>query len=193
MKTSPAQSRRLFLQAALRTARNSALTLTLPSILAACARSSQARLDNAGFKNLGDREALELESIASRIIPSDETPGAREAGVIYFIDNVIGDQPQALELLRSGLRDLQSSARARYGSAEFHNLLASQQDSLLGEIEQTPFFDTLRFLTIAGMFSLPEYGGNRDNLGYQLIGFDDRHVWAPPFGFYDADYRQRGE
>ncbi|MFT5048613.1 MAG: hypothetical protein ACI8UP_005617, partial [Porticoccaceae bacterium] len=39
----------------------------------------------------------------------------------------------------------------------------------------------------------PEYGGNRDNIGYQLIGFEDRHAWQAPYGFYDADYAQRGE
>ena len=61
------------------------------------------------------------------------------------------------------------------------------------EIENTEFFSTLRYLTIAGMFSLPEYGGNRENIGYQLIGFDDRHFWQPPFGFYDADYAEKGE
>ena len=51
----------------------------------------------------------------------------------------------------------------------------------------------MRYLTIAGMFALPEYGGNRENIGYQLIGFDDQHVWQPPFGFYDADYLEKGE
>jgi gluconate 2-dehydrogenase gamma chain len=43
------------------------------------------------------------------------------------------------------------------------------------------------------MFSLPRYGGNKNKLGYELIGFDDQHAWAPPFGFYDADYTARGE
>src|SRR4030088_164345 len=31
-------------------------------------------------------EAAEIEAITARIIPTDETPGAREAGVVYFID-----------------------------------------------------------------------------------------------------------
>jgi hypothetical protein len=30
-------------------------------------------------------------------------------------------------------------------------------------------------------------------MGWDLIGFDHRHAWAPPFGYYDADYMQRGE
>jgi hypothetical protein len=38
------------------------------------------------------------------------------------------------------------------------------------------------------MFSLPSYGGNRDGVGWKLIGFEDSHVFYPPFGHYDRDY-----
>ena len=81
----------------------------------------------------------------------------------------------------------------RFNAAYFHELEAAQQDQLLTEIEDSEFFGTIRYLTIAGMFSLPDYGGNRGNIGYQLLGFEDRQVWQPPFGFYDADYAEKGE
>jgi hypothetical protein len=35
---------------------------------------------------------------------------------------------------------------------------------------------------------MPEYGGNREGLGWKLIGFEDRHIFEPPFGYYDRDY-----
>jgi hypothetical protein len=38
------------------------------------------------------------------------------------------------------------------------------------------------------MFAMPSYGGNRDKLGWALIGFQDRHSWQPPFGYYDKGY-----
>jgi len=38
------------------------------------------------------------------------------------------------------------------------------------------------------MFALPQYGGNRDSVGWKLIGFEDLHVFHPPFGYYDRDY-----
>ena len=41
--------------------------------------------------------------------------------------------------------------------------------------------------TAAGMFANPEYGGNRDKIGWKLIGFDDRFFWQAPFGYYDRD------
>jgi gluconate 2-dehydrogenase gamma chain len=42
-------------------------------------------------------------------------------------------------------------------------------------------------VTMVGMFSLPSYGGNIEKIGWRLIGFDDSHVWQPPFGYYDAE------
>ena len=41
--------------------------------------------------------------------------------------------------------------------------------------------------TAAGMFANPEYGGNRDKIGWKLLGFDDRFFWQQPFGYYDRD------
>jgi hypothetical protein len=38
------------------------------------------------FSALTSAQAADLEAIAMRIIPSDGTPGAKEAGVIHFID-----------------------------------------------------------------------------------------------------------
>ena len=31
------------------------------------------------------------------------------------------------------------------------------------------------------------YGGNRDKVGWKLIGFEDRFHWNAPFGHYDAE------
>ncbi len=143
---------------------------------------------------LGAEEAAEFAAIASRILPSDETPGATEGGVIYFIDTVLGSsRSELLAPLREGLASLQAVADASYGSARFSALSPDQQDALLHTVEKSDFFATVRFLTLAGMFALPEYGGNRDHIGWDLLGFDHRHVWQPPFGYYDADYMQRGE
>lgn len=187
-------SRRAFLRSAGGAARSSLIVLSVPAILASCERSRQANLNDEEFSVLTEEEAQEFHAIAARIIPSDETRGATEAGVIYFIDNVLADgREEQHEELRAGMRELQVAAALTFNASYFHELEAEQQDQLLREIEDTPFFGTIRFLTIAGMFSLPEYGGNRDKVGYELIGFVDQHAWQPPFGYYDADYAERGE
>jgi hypothetical protein len=58
----------------------------------------------------------------------------------------------------------------------------------LHEVETTAFFATVRRLTLLGLVAMPKYGGNHDKAGWKLLGFEDRHVWQPPFGYYDKDY-----
>ena len=173
--------------------KGSVVVLGMPAILAACDQSNQARQNALPLANLTEEQGLEYDAISARIIPSDETPGAREAGVIHFIDTVYAelDEQQAL-VLDEGLRNLQAEAASQFGAVYFYELDEAQQDAVLASVEQTPFFMTARFLTVAGMFALPDHGGNQDRVGWQLMGFEDRHAWAPPFGFYDADYMEKG-
>ena len=44
--------------------------------------------------------------------------------------------------------------------------------------------------TVLYFYSDPNY---LENIGYQLIGFEDQSAWQSPFGFYDADYMAKGE
>ena len=187
--------RRKFMSDSVALARGSLLALSMPTILTACRESQEARIAESEFKTLSEAEALEFAAVASRIIPTDETPGANEAGVIYFIDNVLGDESrqEILSELRNGLGELQFEVATDYGASYFHLLDEAQQDELLTKMEATPFFRTVWYLTIAGMFTMPMYGGNRDGIGYDLIAMEQRPVWAPPFGFYDADYMEKGE
>ena len=145
-------------------------------------------MDYAGY------EATEFEAITARIIPSGDTPGASEAGVIYFIDTVLADiDPGILEPMRKGLLSLQTDIRETYEAASFAGLGQAQQIEALQSIEDTDFFETLRFLTIAGMFCDPSHGGNRNRVGWELIGFEGPGGTQPPFGYYDADYAKKGE
>ncbi len=50
----------------------------------------------------------------------------------------------------------------------------------------------LRLDTIVGTFALPAYGGNRDHLGWHMLGLTHQPVYQPPFGYYDADVNKRG-
>ena len=46
----------------------------------------------------------------------------------------------------------------------------------------------MRFLTVLGFLSSPKYGGNASGVGWKAIGFSDRHMFQPPFGYYDREY-----
>lgn len=186
-------SRRSFLSSISAAAGGSLILLSLPAVITARAEARAAQASAAGFKTLGEEEGAELAAIAARIIPTDDTPGATEAGAIYFIDNVLGtSRREELEPIRRGLASLVATAQARFDVPAFRSLDPARQDELLTAIETTPFFNTMRYLTVAGTFALPEYGGNRDGVGWKLMGFEMRHMWHPPFGHYDEDFAREG-
>ena len=170
---------------------SSMLALEMSAILSAANFACQAHKAGAGFEVLTEFEAKELEAIAAQIFPTDDTPGAKEAGVIYFIDRALntfrsGDKKR----VRSGLARFESKVREKQGAEDFSALTCEQQIAALQSIEESDFFETIRYLTIAGLFSNPSYGGNRDMLGWKHIGFDHNPVWQAPFGYYDEQYRK---
>jgi gluconate 2-dehydrogenase gamma chain len=133
-------------------------------------------------------EARTVAAACERILPSDDSgPGAKEAGVIIYIDHQLagpygkdkyrytkgpwvesdpehGYQGQAnpQQIYREGIKTLGDG---------FADLGAAQQDEKLRSIESTYFFRMLRTHTIEGMFSDPMHGGNANLIGWQLIGY----------------------
>jgi gluconate 2-dehydrogenase gamma chain len=89
-------------------------------------------------------------------------------------------------------RGAAASGAAGPGATSFATLTPAEQDAVLHEIEQTPFFQTVRFHTIVGTFAVPTYGGNRDYAGWHMLGFEHQPAFQPPFGFYDAEVNRRG-
>lgn len=168
------------------------LAIHLPAIHAAAAYARRAAAARSPFNVLTPDEARELEAVAAQIIPTDDTPGAREAGVVYFMDQALGTfAAQFLGPIRAGLPDLLKAAQAKRPSATaFSALSPAEQIEVLRGLQQTPFFGMVRFLTVAGMLGDPSYGGNKDRIGWKLIQYNGGHAQQPPFGYYDASFHQ---
>jgi gluconate 2-dehydrogenase gamma chain len=143
------------------------------------------------FLVLTPADAADIEAACAQIIPTDETPGAREAKVVYFIDKALDtfakDQRTAFVKGARLLRD--RAAAARHGTKSFADLPVDLQIAVLTAMEKKkePFFEDLRGAAIAGMLAHPDHGGNFEKAGWTLIGFEDRYVWTAPFGWYDRD------
>lgn len=168
------------------------ITANWPGILAAASHAHRAAQASAPpkFEVLTPEQGLEIEAVAAQIIPADDTPGAREAGVVYFIDRSLETFAGTFrEPLLDGLAQLQAKARELFpGLQKFSAASAEQQIAVLKAMENTPAFGLFRFLTVCGFLADPSRGGNRGEIGWKLIGFDSGHVFRPPFGYYDKDY-----
>ena len=184
-------TRRRFLLSAGAMSGTTLLRLSGASLVAISGAACTARDQQAPFDVLGDSEAADLSAIAARIIPTTDTPGATEAGVIYFFDSALaGDMHDRLDDLRAGLVDLNSEID---GDIRFAGLAEQDQDELLGEIEGGPTFELIREMTIYGFFAMSDYGGNSDHIAWELIGFGGHNGgWQYPFGYYDAQVHGGG-
>ena len=178
-----------------------------PAMISAAQHAHQAAKTQAGFTVLTAAQAHEIEAITARIIPTDDMPGAKEAGVVYFIDRALATfASESVEVYKKGLNEMnQATAKMFPGIERFSAASTEQQDQLLGELSKqldaregrpqrtTPavspdFMQTLWTHTVFGFLVDPEGGGNRDYAGWKVIGRDPAHTFTSPFGFYDQDY-----
>jgi gluconate 2-dehydrogenase gamma chain len=143
-------------------------------------------------------ETNALDALVARIVPGDERdPGAREAGVVTYIDRALAGPYADWQLAyREGLRLLNAHAIEKHGG-KFHTLAAADQDAIVGALEanevpgfggngSAEFFAMVWAHTIEGMLCDPSYGGNRNGVGWKLIGFP-----GAQYG-YTADEMQYG-
>jgi gluconate 2-dehydrogenase gamma chain len=191
----------------------------------------QLALDQVrALTTLSVSEQSVLEAVVETIIPSDSNgPGAREAGVLYFIDQQLNQQYgrsgnmfmegpwvpanttgsvtvdnitysggtanvrqgagtrfqyvwNMREFWRIGLQALAAYANSAYGG-NFETLSAANQLKCLQDLwanKPTAFNDIvpadfayeLTWMSWAGFLMDPVYGGNRNMVGWQYVGFN---------------------
>ena len=141
---------------------------------------------------LNDDDAATVEAFTERLMPgAPGKPGARDAGVLNYIDLALSGAYQDLQdFYRRGLTSLDSYCRKTY-NASFVKLDAPRQDEVIMALEQNKateftwpsapaFFNTMRTHTMEGMFADPIYGGNKDFAGWRLVGFPGAHPAFTP-------------
>jgi gluconate 2-dehydrogenase gamma chain len=131
-----------------------------------------------------------LAAIVERLIPSDDTgPGAREAKVTRYLLRALGDEyAEHVGIYRDALAAVDAFARLNFG-ATFSDLPPVDQDIVLEGAESNTlatvpplpeaFFALVRQHTLEGMFGDPRWGGNANELGWQLLGYPGpRATWT---------------
>ncbi len=108
-------------------------------------------------------EYATLERLTELIIPSDGTPGAREAGVSEFVDFMVASDPEIQYRFRYGLVWMDTHAKWLSGQP-FRDLDAAGQKEMLehlaykdryrsGEKDGRAFFKLLREYTVMGFYT----------------------------------------
>jgi gluconate 2-dehydrogenase gamma chain len=122
-----------------------------------------------------------LVAAVDRILPRDEDPGAVDANVPGYIDSAL--QVQQLRKMREdftgGLNALDRRCQRMYKVGFATATPAQQDDVLTVAFKEAPessgeykWYDLLITLTMEGFLGDPSYGGNKDKVGWKLMGFD---------------------
>jgi gluconate 2-dehydrogenase gamma chain len=123
-------------------------------------------------------EANLVEALCDQIIPADDSPGAKEAGVLYYLDQQLAgplkrfasSYKTSLPLLDEGCQqsegkpflELPSEAQTRF----LHRLETD------GPPELRSFFRIIVDQTMQGFYGSPSHGGNRDAASWKMLGIE---------------------
>lgn len=137
------------------------------------------------WRFLSEAEAILVDAITEQIIPADQDPGAREVGVVNFIDKQLaGRYRRHQQAYRVGLCGVDETSRAMF-ARKFDDLTPAQQIGVLQSLESgkvtgvawrqqsaAVFFKLIRDHTMQGFYGSPSHGGNRGYASYRMLRLD---------------------
>ncbi len=126
-----------------------------------------------------------IGAICEQIIPTDEYPGAIDAGVVNYIDKLLYQRfPELKERYLAGIQALDTYCTETFGKV-FAALEWDRQTKILKEMEanklpekywkdlsQGGFFWMVRTHTMQGFYGPPHHGGNKDYVSYRMMKLD---------------------
>lgn len=134
-----------------------------------------------GCKYFNVAQAATVNAIAEQIVPADDSPGAHEAGILFYIDGLLNGRYGGFyrERYESGLKLIDRFSRGQFHK-DFVNLNSDQQISVLKALESgsaagsegSRFFVLILQHTIEGYYGDPEHHGNPGNASWRMIGFE---------------------
>lgn len=130
-------------------------------------------------------EAKCMIAFCEQIIPKDQSPGATDAGVIFYIDRQLsGVFHYDQDTYRNGIKNLQAYCKASYNHP-FEMLMADNQIKILEMLEANElkenewdktkpadFFNLVLSHTMQGFYGSPIHGGNKDYMSFEMLRID---------------------
>ena len=173
-------SRRDFVKIATLSAGALSLTVGSLSFIEGCTTTPKT-----GTLFFSENEIKLMEAIAEQIIPTDEWPGGRNAGVVNFLDEqLVGPYRRFQQDYRKGFEALEKTCENKFHS-KFEKLSWDSQTAVLQDMEASRlngeawkngfskyYFELLRSHCMQGFYGSPRHGGNKDYISYKMIGID---------------------
>lgn len=129
-------------------------------------------------------EGVCVIALCEQVIPADnQSGGATDAGVIYYIDmQLLGTFKEHALSYRENLTKLQTYCKKEFGKP-FQNLSSEVQINVMKQMErnkiddkdwkdQSGFFRLIRSHTMQGFYGSPIHGGNKDYMSFDMLGLE---------------------
>lgn len=132
-----------------------------------CGRAKSTR----NWRFFTDDEGRTVEAITAQLIPADTDPGAKEAGVVNYIDLQLSKRfKKHRKTYREGLIALDAASRQSFGK-RFLELPDAQQVEALNSLEEHSkvFFGLILSHTRQGFYGDPRHGGNRNRASWRML------------------------
>ena len=145
----------------------------------AAAEKAQAM---GGFTYFTPDQAREIDAMAAQIYPTTDTPGAREAQVIYFIDlALVTFAKDKQDIYAKGFGELSQAS----GGKAFSSLSSDEQIRILTASRRRPSSRRCATTPSWACSPRPSMAAISSKVGWKQIGFDDSLNFRAPFGAYD--------
>jgi len=150
-------------------------------LLSCCVRGTQ----KSSLRVFTGEEVECLGCICEQFIPADDFPGAREAGVVNFIDKLLYQRfPELTEPYKNGLQSLEMFCEAIYRKTfaqlgwDTQHLVLTQMEqgelspSFWEKVSQKEFFNMALRNTMQGFYGSPRHGGNKNYASFRMMRLD---------------------
>lgn len=131
--------------------------------LAALAATGQA----VPLNFFSQADAPWIETLMSHIIPTDDTPGAKETGCLYYLDLQLNS---ALSRFAPAYRSGLAAFQKQY--PDFLKTTSAEQLKTLEALKANRFFDVLVDHTMQAFYGSPVHGGNKDAASWKMLGIE---------------------
>ena len=152
--------------------RRTLLTAGISAAVAGSVVSLPRWRGNRPWRFFTEEEARTVDAICEQIIPADRDAGARQAGVVRYIDiQLTRPFKRYQRVYRQGIAGVDAASRAKF-SKRFVELSADQQVEVLNDAEENlkEFFELILAHTRQGFYGDPRHGGNRNMVSWKMIG-----------------------
>jgi gluconate 2-dehydrogenase gamma chain len=143
------------------------LSATFAGSVVSCGGKRRSR-----WRFFTSEEAAAVEAMCEQIIPQDSDAGARQAGVVNYIDLQLTRHFKPYQsAYRQGLAAIDAESRAQFGKP-FAGLPFARQTEILTQTQKTDesFFNLIHAHTMQGFYGDPRHGGNRDSVSWTMLG-----------------------